>query len=95
MTCLLPVSTERLSLYIEAYYELFPGKKNELVYFFFDEVQNAPAWETFIRRIYDTENCRIYLTGSSSKLLSKDLAPRTAGRSLSFSTIPDKSQGRL
>lgn len=85
---LFPVSTERLSLFIEAYYELFPSKKNELVYFFFDEVQNAPGWETFIRRIYDTEKCRIYITGSSSKLLSKDLATALRGRSLSFTIYP-------
>ncbi len=83
-----PVSIERLSQYIEAYYELFPGKKSEQVYFFFDEVQNAPGWETFIRRVYDTEKCRIYLTGSSSKLLSKDLATALRGRSLSFTIFP-------
>lgn len=85
---LFPLKLENLNSFIEAYFELFPDKKNEKVYFFFDEVQNVKNWELFVRRIYDNENCRIYITGSSSKLLSKDIATSLRGRTLSFEVFP-------
>ena len=64
---------EDLHLIIEAYYELYPDNKKQL-YFFFDEIQNIQNWEKFVRRIYDTISKNIVLTGSSSKLLSKEIA---------------------
>lgn len=85
---LFPLKLEKLNSFIEAYFELFPDKKNEKVYFFFDEVQNVENWELFVRRIYDNENCRIYISGSSSKLLSKDIATSLRGRTLSFEVFP-------
>lgn len=83
-----PLGLEGLSLFPEAYYELFPDKKNEKVYFFFDEIQNVANWEKFIRRLYDTENCRIFLSGSSSSLLSSEIASSLRGRSLSIEVFP-------
>ena len=85
---LFPLKLENLSSLIDSYYELFPGKKKEKVWFFFDEVHNVPNWELFIRRIYDTENCRIYITGSSSKLLSKEIATSLRGRTLTYTIYP-------
>ncbi|MEI7597481.1 MAG: ATP-binding protein [Bacteroidota bacterium] len=85
---LFPLKIGDLNLIIEAYFELFPAKKSETVYFFFDEVQNVLNWELFIRRVYDTENCRIYITGSSSKLLSKEIATSLRGRALSYTIFP-------
>ncbi len=73
---------------IDAYYELYPLNKNETVYFFFDEIQNIPNWELFIRRIYDTEKCRIFLTGSSSRLLSKEIATGLRGRTVVYTLFP-------
>ena len=85
---LFPLKLEHLNSFIEAYYELYPDKKKEKVYFFFDEVQQVENWELFIRRIYDNEKCRIYITGSSSKLLSKEIASSLRGRTLSYSIFP-------
>ncbi|MEZ4887757.1 MAG: ATP-binding protein [Chitinophagales bacterium] len=73
---------------LRAYYELYPLNKQNLVYFFFDEIQEVPHWEKFVRRLLDTENCRIYVTGSSSKLLSRELATGLRGRTLSFEVFP-------
>jgi uncharacterized protein len=75
-------------VFLEAYYELYPLKKSETVYFFFDEIQNIPKWELFIRRIYDTENCRIFLTGSSSRLLSKEISTGLRGRTVTYTLFP-------
>lgn len=51
-------------------------------YLFLDEVQNVENWAIVIRRMFDTKNAQLYLTGSSSKLLSKEIATSLRGRSL-------------
>ncbi|MEK6724976.1 MAG: ATP-binding protein [Deltaproteobacteria bacterium] len=83
-----PLQSGDLATFLDAYYELYPAKKNETVYFFFDEIQNAPHWEKFVRRLYDTENCRVYITGSSAKLLSKEIATALRGRTLTYEIFP-------
>lgn len=85
---LFPITLKDLDLFVEAYYELYPKNKNRNVYFIFDEVQNISNWEKFVRRLYDTEKCRIYITGSSSKLLSKEIATALRGRTISFEVFP-------
>ena len=73
---------------ITAYYELYPANRGKTVYFLFDEIQNIKNWELFVRRVYDTENCRIFLTGSSSKLLSKEISTSLRGRTLTYELFP-------
>lgn len=78
-----------LSLIIDAYYSLYPGKKGtEEIYCFFDEIQEAKNWEQFIDRILRTEKCSVYLSGSSAKLLSREIATQMRGRSLSWELFP-------
>jgi uncharacterized protein len=83
-----PASLETMNLFLESYYELFPNNKSQKVYFFFDEVQEIEKWELFIRRIYDNENCAIFITGSSSKLLIKEISSALRGRSISYELFP-------
>lgn len=85
---ILPLSDSDLQLILEAYYELFPENKNKRIYVFFDEIQNIPSWELFVRRIYDKENVKLYITGSNSKLLAKEIATGLRGRTLAFSIFP-------
>jgi len=85
---LLPLEFDELNDLIEAYYELYPDLKKQKKYFFFDEIQNIKNWEIFIRRIYDKEKIKIYVTGSSSKLLSKEIATSLRGRTLTFNLFP-------
>ncbi len=85
---LFPLELKDLNTLLEAYYEMYPDKKNEKVFFLFDEVQNIQNWEKFIRRLYDTENCAIFITGSSAKLLSKEIATALRGRTLSYEVFP-------
>lgn len=80
---------DRLGLITEAYYSMYPDKKNtETVYCFFDEIQAVPDWEPFIDRLMRTENCEIYLTGSSAEMLSKEIATQMRGRALSWEMFP-------
>jgi predicted AAA+ superfamily ATPase len=80
---------EGLGVISEAYYALYPEKKNsETVYCFFDEIQTIPGWEAFVDRLLRTERCEVYLTGSSALLLSKEIATQMRGRALSWEMFP-------
>lgn len=85
---LLDVTVHDLDFLIQGYYELYPSKRDEKVYFFFDEIQNIDNWELFVRRIYDTLKVQIFITGSSSKLLSAEIATGLRGRTISFEIFP-------
>ncbi|MHA1843097.1 MAG: ATP-binding protein, partial [Promethearchaeota archaeon] len=76
-----------LVIMLEVYYELFPDNKNKKIWLFLDEIQNVSGWEKFIRTCLD-ENIKIFLSGSSSKLLSKEIATSMRGRSLSYNILP-------
>ena len=80
---------ENLGLILEAYYGLYPEKKNtETVYCFFDEIQAAPGWEPFVARVLRTEQCEVYLTGSSARMLSREIATQMRGRALAWELFP-------
>lgn len=80
---------DNLGLIIEAYYSLHPEKKNiETVFCFFDEIQAVPGWEPFVDRLIRTEKCEIFLTGSSARMLSKEIATQMRGRALSWELFP-------
>ncbi|MGB9498182.1 MAG: ATP-binding protein [Dissulfuribacterales bacterium] len=50
--------------------------------FYFDEIQVIPGWETFVRRLMDTEKVEVFLSGSSARLLSREVATSMRGRAL-------------
>ena len=83
-----PMTKEDLSLIYEVYLELYPHIRQQKVYLFLDEIQNVSGWEKFVRRLHDNENVEISVTGSSSRLLSKELATALRGRTLSFEVFP-------
>lgn len=85
---LFPMALEDMDAMLQGYYEMFPTNRSERVWFFLDEVQEVPNWEKFVRRLSDTEHCRIYITGSSSKLLSRELATVLRGRTLPMEVFP-------
>lgn len=85
---LYPLHLQDCNDLIEAYYDLYPQQRERPTYFFFDEIQNVPHWEKFIRRIYDTLPINIVITGSSSKLLSSDIATSLRGRTLTYEIFP-------
>lgn len=85
---LLPFSAKDAELILEAYQELYPEYREETNYIFLDEIQNVKDWEIGIRRLYDTRRFRIFLTGSSSKLLGKEIATQLRGRALNYELLP-------
>ncbi len=81
----IPQKTEFLS-------KLLPVIKNfnkkPIKYLFLDEVQDIPLWSKWLRRIYDTENIQIFITGSSSKVSSKEIPTELRGRCIEFNLFP-------
>jgi len=73
---------------LDVYYGKYPEHRDTRCHFFFDEIQSIAQWELFIRRLLDTENVQVYLTGSSSKLLSTEIATQLRGRSLTTEIFP-------
>ena len=55
--------------------------------YFFDEIQNIPNFESFIRRLQDNGR-KIFLTGSNSTLLSKEFGTKLTGRYKMFELYP-------
>jgi len=51
-------------------------------------VQNTEGWERFVRRIYDTLNLQLFVTGSSSRLLSSEIATSLRGRTIVYEIFP-------
>ncbi len=56
-------------------------------YLLFDEIQNVDGWELFINRLYRI-GYNVILTGSNSKMLSKELASHLMGRLISMELFP-------
>ena len=80
---------EGLGVVADAYFSLHPEKKNtETVYCFFDEIQVVPGWEPFVDRLMRTEKCEVYITGSSARMLSREIATQMRGRALSWEIFP-------
>ncbi len=61
-------------------------RPNSQVYFF-DEIQNVEGWELFVNRLL-RKKIDIWITGSNSNLLSRELATHLTGRALSYTVYP-------
>lgn len=76
---------------IEILYRDYLKLKNPhgIKYLLFDEIQNIPNWEKWIKASYDMEeNTRFIITGSNSTLLSSELSTLLTGRNLQFEVFP-------
>ena len=85
---LLPMTAGDLHRITDVYFRRYPHLKDTPCWFFFDEIQNISGWEHFIRRILDQENAHICITGSSAKLLSREIATGLRGRAISTEIFP-------
>jgi uncharacterized protein len=83
-----PLRTEELDLILRGLRELFPETTRGRIYLFLDEIQSAPGWERWVRRIRDTEDVEVFVTGSSSQVLKRDLASAMRGRSITYEIFP-------
>ena len=84
----LDIRKEHLQFIIDAYFELYSEVSSADIFFFFDEIQEIEGWEKFVRRIYDTVSKNIFITGSSAKMLGKEIATHLRGRPLVYRLFP-------
>jgi len=85
---LLPLDEQKLARLVDAFYSLYPENHDNKCYLFFDEIQNVDNWPIVIRRLHDTKHADIFLTGSSAKMLSREIATSLRGRSLAIEIWP-------
>ena len=72
-----------LGLIVEEYYQLHPEwRDTRRPVFFLDEIQTVPGWEVFARRLLETERIDLFLSGSSARLLSREVATSMRGRAM-------------
>ena len=82
---LLEIGVDDLNTILELGIE-FSGSKGK-PYLFLDEIQNVDGWEKFVRRVADMKY-RINITGSNSKMLSKEIASTLGGRFMILNVFP-------
>jgi len=82
------VTAAHLSKIVEAHYRRNPAGRSRPGAVFFDEIQLVDGWERFVRRLVDTEIAHVCVTGSSAKLLSREIATSLRGRSLTTELFP-------
>ena len=85
---LLPVTQQTLSGLIENFFSLFPENHDRLCYLFLDEIQMVDHWALVVRRFHQTKQVKIYLSGSSAKLLSTEISTELRGRSIATEVFP-------
>ena len=79
----------QLGWVLEEYFTLCPQfRDRRQVTFFLDEIQTVPGWETFIRRVLDTEKVDVFVSGSSARLLSREVATALRGRATETVIFP-------
>lgn len=67
-------------------YEEDAGKLPELV--ILDEIQNVQGWERWVRKAVDLKHFQVVVTGSSSHLLSSEIATAISGRVIELTLWP-------
>lgn len=78
-----------LDVLVETFYQLNPAWRNtRQVSFFLDEIQLVPGWELFARRLLDTENVELFVSGSSARMLSREVATSMRGRAMEAVVLP-------
>ncbi|MCH9644277.1 MAG: ATP-binding protein [Gammaproteobacteria bacterium] len=85
---LLPMGQSELAQLIDAFYQRYPENHDRQCYIFLDEIQNVDNWALVVRRFFNNKRLQIYLSGSSAKLLSKEIASSLRGRSIATEVWP-------
>jgi len=83
------MAVQDLDLLVEEFYRLNPTwRDTRKASFFLDEIQLVPGWEMFARRLLDSENIELFLSGSSARLLSREVATSMRGRAMEAVVTP-------
>lgn len=73
---------------VETFYRLSPLARSDGAHLFLDEIQAVDGWGRVTRRLLDTEAVRVYLSGSSAKMLSTEVSTEFRGRGFAVELLP-------
>ena len=74
---------DQLGFLLEEYYRRHPALRGrETVHWLLDEIQFVPGWERFVRRVLDSEKVEIAVSGSSARMLSREVHTSLRGRGM-------------
>ena len=84
---LIEVNFKEIREIVKLHWQLYPESTKDTLYIFIDEPQNIEKWEVAVRSLHD-EGFNIFISGSSSRLLSKEIATSLRGRTISYLILP-------
>jgi hypothetical protein len=77
------IGAEQLDALLEAYFAQYPELRGRArVHWYLDEIQFVPGWERFCRRVLDTERIELVVSGSSARMLSREVHTSLRGRGM-------------
>jgi predicted AAA+ superfamily ATPase len=77
------LGADQLGLVLEEYFRRHPELRGqETVYWFLDEIQLVRGWERFVRRMIDSERVEVAVSGSSARMLSREVHTSLRGRDM-------------
>lgn len=77
------IDAGQLDALLEEHYRRHPELRGEAtVHWFLDEIQLVAGWERFVRRILDTEQVEVVVSGSSARMLSREVHTSLRGRGM-------------
>ena len=77
------LGVEQLGFLLEEFYRRYPALRGqETVHWYLDEIQLVSGWERFVRRAMDTEKIGLVVSGSSARMLSKEVHTSLRGRGM-------------
>jgi predicted AAA+ superfamily ATPase len=77
------IEADQLALLLEEHYRRHPELRGRTtVHWFLDEIQLVPGWERFVRRVLDSEKVEIAVSGSSARMLSREVHTSLRGRGM-------------
>ena len=86
---LIGADSNDLEKLLESYFEIYNPDKDKKIYLFLDEIQIVKNWDSWVRKIHDiNKKIKLVLTGSSSKLLSREISTVLRGRVLNKEMYP-------
>ena len=83
------IDAGQLDELLEEYYRRYPQfRRRERVWWYLDEIQLVPGWDRFVRRVMDTEQIDFVVSGSSARLLSREIHSSLRGRAVATIVSP-------
>ncbi|MEN9675192.1 MAG: hypothetical protein RIS76_1088 [Verrucomicrobiota bacterium] len=77
------IGADQLGFLLEEYFRRHPSLRGRhTAHWFLDEIQFVPGWERFVRRVLDTEKIEVVVSGSSARMLSREVHTSLRGRGL-------------